>query len=217
MYCRNCGKKLSDVDKFCYNCGTTINKENDVNNMNLVDKYNGGTEEDLYSSITSSINSFVDSEYTCNIDPYFVRAGCLIIANNKGSIGMLQREFKIGFNQAARLMDQLAEAGVVGEENGTKPRKVLMSMHNFENYCRNCGYEFADTDEFRHACRSSTERKNKDNVNTDERVKRRNFNVAWLIVSLLIVSLLDGNFLDSFLLGVLGSLIFHYVSKNKKM
>ena len=45
---------------------------------------------------------------------------------------MLQRMFKIGFNRAARIMDQLCEAGVVGEEEGTKPRKVLMSMDEFE-------------------------------------------------------------------------------------
>ena len=47
--------------------------------------------------------------------------------------GQQQRMFKIGFNRAARIMDQLADAGVVGEEEGTKPRKVLMSMEQFEN------------------------------------------------------------------------------------
>ena len=47
---------------------------------------------------------------------------------------MLQRVLKIGFNRAARIMDQLAEAGVVGEEEGTKPRKVLMSMEQFEQF-----------------------------------------------------------------------------------
>ena len=45
---------------------------------------------------------------------------------------MLQRMFKIGFNRAARIMDQLAEAGVVGEEEGTKPRKILMTREEFE-------------------------------------------------------------------------------------
>ena len=44
----------------------------------------------------------------------------------------LKTVFKIGFNRAARIMDQLAEAGVVGEEEGTKPRKVLMSLEQFE-------------------------------------------------------------------------------------
>ena len=67
-------------------------------------------------------------------DVYFVDAGKFIIEKDKASIGMLQRVFKIGFNRAARIMDQLAEAGVVGEEEGTKPRKVLMSMEQFEQY-----------------------------------------------------------------------------------
>ena len=67
-------------------------------------------------------------------DAYFVEAGKFIIEKDKASIGMLQRWFKIGFNRAARIMDQLAEAGVVGEEEGTKPRKVLMSMEEFEQY-----------------------------------------------------------------------------------
>ena len=67
-------------------------------------------------------------------DAYFVDAGKLIIDKEKASIGMLQRMFKIGFNRAARIMDQLCEAGVVGPEEGTKPRKVLMSMEEFEQY-----------------------------------------------------------------------------------
>ena len=57
-----------------------------------------------------------------------------IIEKDKASIGMLQRMFKIGFNRAARIMDQLCEAGVVGEEEGTKPRKVLMSEEQFERF-----------------------------------------------------------------------------------
>ncbi len=65
-------------------------------------------------------------------DEYFVQAGRFILEKEKASIGMLQRMFKIGFNRAARIMDQLAEAGVVGEEEGTKPRKVLMTKEEFE-------------------------------------------------------------------------------------
>ena len=42
--------------------------------------------------------------------------------------------FKVGFNRAARIMDQLEEAGVVGPEEGTKPRKILMSLSEFEEY-----------------------------------------------------------------------------------
>ena len=47
---------------------------------------------------------------------------------------MLQRVYKIGFNRAARIMDQLSEAGVVGPEEGTKPRKVIMSLEEFEQF-----------------------------------------------------------------------------------
>ncbi|MCR5102614.1 MAG: DNA translocase FtsK [Butyrivibrio sp.] len=64
-------------------------------------------------------------------DEYFVEAGTFIIDKEKASIGMLQRAFKIGFNRAARIMDQLCEAGVVGEEEGTKPRKILMTKEEF--------------------------------------------------------------------------------------
>ena len=47
---------------------------------------------------------------------------------------MLQRAFRIGFNRAGRIMDQLYEAGVVGSDEGTKPRKVLMTEEQFEQY-----------------------------------------------------------------------------------
>jgi len=66
-------------------------------------------------------------------DALFADAGRFIIEKDKASIGMLQRVFKIGFNRAARIVDQLCEYGVVGEEEGTKPRKVLMSLEQFEN------------------------------------------------------------------------------------
>ena len=65
-------------------------------------------------------------------DEYFADSGRLIIEKEKASIGMLQRAFKIGFNRAARIMDQLCDAGVVGGEEGTKPRKILMTMDEFE-------------------------------------------------------------------------------------
>ncbi len=67
-------------------------------------------------------------------DEYFIEAGKFIIDKEKASIGMLQRAFKIGFNRAARIMDQLADAGVVGPEEGTKARKILMSEEQFEQY-----------------------------------------------------------------------------------
>ncbi len=67
-------------------------------------------------------------------DEFFEQAGRLIIEKQKASIGMLQRVYKIGFNRAARIMDQLAEEGIVGPEEGTKPRRILMTLPEFEAY-----------------------------------------------------------------------------------
>ncbi len=72
-------------------------------------------------------------------DSFFADAGFYIIDNNKASIGMLQRKFKMGFNRAARIMDQLSDAGVVGPDEGTKPRQILMSHEQFENYLEQNG------------------------------------------------------------------------------
>lgn len=67
-------------------------------------------------------------------DVLFVDAAKLLMEKDKASIGMLQRYFKIGFNRAARIMDQLEEAGVVGPDEGTKPRQVIMSPEELEVY-----------------------------------------------------------------------------------
>ncbi len=71
-------------------------------------------------------------------DAYFADAARLLMDKEKASVSMLQRYFKIGFNRAARIMDQLEEAGVVGPEEGTKPRKILMSPEQFAQYEEEC-------------------------------------------------------------------------------
>ena len=74
-------------------------------------------------------------------DNYFVEAGFLIIEKEKASIGMLQRMFRIGFNRAARIMDQLHESGVVSGEEGTKPRNILMNKEEFQQYIEEQGIQ----------------------------------------------------------------------------
>ena len=95
-----------------------------------------GYDENVVNHVnTSEIGSgSIGSADTGETDVHFIEAGRLIIEKDKASIGMLQRTFKIGFNRAARIMDQLCEAGVVGGEEGTKPRKILMSAEEFEQY-----------------------------------------------------------------------------------
>ena len=72
-------------------------------------------------------------------DEYFMDAAKFIIQSDKASSGMLQRKYKIGFNRAGRIIDKLAEIGVVSGDNGTKARKVLMTLEEFENYVEENG------------------------------------------------------------------------------
>ena len=89
--------------------------------------YDSSIEQQVNSS--GSASAFSGDEER---DVYFEEAGKFLIEKEKATIGMLQRMFKIGFNRAARIMDQLSDAGVVGPEEGTKPRKILMTEEEFQ-------------------------------------------------------------------------------------
>ncbi len=99
--------------------------------------YSSEVEEHMNTAQTAPLEGGSSGEGPKR-DALFVEAGKFIIDKDKASIGMLQRWFKVGFNRAARIMDQLAEAGVVGEEAGTKPREILMTMEEFERYIEEC-------------------------------------------------------------------------------
>lgn len=103
-----------------------------LKNQAIGNVYSTDVEEKIQNIDTGNAPAAGGGSEGSSRDSYFTEAGRFIIDKDKASIGMLQRVFKIGFNRAARIMDQLCEAGVVGEEEGTKPRKVLMSMEEFE-------------------------------------------------------------------------------------
>ncbi|MDO5392037.1 MAG: DNA translocase FtsK [Eubacteriales bacterium] len=100
-------------------------------NKNPEGSYNQEIEQKIN---TAGFTNGAASASADDRDMYFIDAAKFIIEKDKASIGLLQRTFKIGFNRAARIMDQLFSAGVVGPEEGTKPRKILMSMEEFEKY-----------------------------------------------------------------------------------
>lgn len=98
-------------------------------------KANCGESGGYHDDVAQKINNpaFAESQAFGNdYDDYFAEAGRYLIEKGKGSVSILQRVYRIGFNRAARIMDQLEEAGVMGPEEGTKPRKVLMTMDEFE-------------------------------------------------------------------------------------
>lgn len=88
---------------------------------------------------SSTSSTTVEQSSDDGRDELFWEAGRLICDKQKASIGSLQRVFRIGFNRAARIMDQLCDANVVGPEQGTKPREILMTLDEFEQL--NLGFE----------------------------------------------------------------------------
>ncbi len=69
-------------------------------------------------------------------DPLFREAAEVCIQHQLGSTSLLQRKLRIGYGRAARIIDQLHEAGILGPPDGSKPREVLIGMHQLDEYCR---------------------------------------------------------------------------------
>lgn len=65
-------------------------------------------------------------------DELFGDAGFFVLDQGQASVSSLQRRFRIGYNRAARLVDQLERLGVISEANGSKPRSILMSAETFK-------------------------------------------------------------------------------------
>lgn len=84
-------------------------------------------EDDIIETISKVTTSKTDDE-----DEFLVAAIELVVDSGQASASMLQRRFKIGFNRAARLIDSMEERGIVGQSEGSKPRKVLISKEDLE-------------------------------------------------------------------------------------
>ncbi|MGN6391401.1 MAG: DNA translocase FtsK [Gemmatimonadales bacterium] len=68
-------------------------------------------------------------------DPQFKEAAIACVQNQGGSTSLLQRKLGIGYGRAARIMDQLEEAGILGPANGSKPRDVRIGIDQIDEYC----------------------------------------------------------------------------------
>ena len=72
----------------------------------------------------------VDEEYD---DPLYNDIVEFVITQGKASASLLQRRFKLGYNRAARIVDLLEERGIIGPQNGSKPREVLVKLESEEH------------------------------------------------------------------------------------
>lgn len=84
-------------------------------------------EEDIIETISSIKNMEHDDE-----DELLPEAIEFVVNNGQASSSMLQRKFKIGFNRAARMIDAMEERGIVGQNEGSRPRKVLISKEQLD-------------------------------------------------------------------------------------
>jgi S-DNA-T family DNA segregation ATPase FtsK/SpoIIIE len=60
------------------------------------------------------------------LDPMFEEAARVIVRHQQGSVSLLQRRLKLGYSRAARIVDQLEQAGIVGPSEGSKAREVIV-------------------------------------------------------------------------------------------
>lgn len=66
-----------------------------------------------------------DANFMSDLDPMFEEAAQVIVRHQQGSVSLLQRKLKLGYSRAARVMDQLEQAGIVGPPDGSKAREVI--------------------------------------------------------------------------------------------
>ncbi len=75
---------------------------------------------------------------SADLDPMFEEAAKVIVRHQQGSVSLLQRRLKLGYSRAARIVDQLEEAGIVGPNDGSKARTVLVeNEEQLETILRN--------------------------------------------------------------------------------
>ena len=97
--------------------------------QNVIDFVKSQVKEEVkYEENIMDTISKVNMEKSSDEDDLLSEAIEFVVESGQGSASMLQRKFKIGFNRAARLIDSMEERGIVGPNEGSKPRKVLITM-----------------------------------------------------------------------------------------
>lgn len=111
--------------------GTFTSTEDSESVINAIKDQVKGREmkysEDLKEAIEKGPKAGRAGESSGERDPEFGTALEVIVVNQKASASFLQRKMRIGYNKAARLIDELQEAGAIGPANGSKPRDVLVT------------------------------------------------------------------------------------------
>lgn len=98
----------------------------EIDNMDYLEK-----EKMIDMLVNESLSDYYPKDY----DDLFEDAARLIVQTQQGSTSLLQRNLKLGYNRAGRLIDQLEAAGIVGSFESSKARDVFVSnLNDLENY-----------------------------------------------------------------------------------
>ena len=93
-------------------------------------------DENFFSSFEDKDQELKESKYDSSSeeydDPLYNDIVEFVITSGKASASLLQRRFKLGYNRAARIIDLLEERGIIGPQNGSKPREVLVKLEKEE-------------------------------------------------------------------------------------
>ena len=89
-------------------------------------------ESPYANQIEESISN-ISVDKSSDVDEFLFDAIEFVVSNGQASASMLQRKFKIGFNRAARLIDEMEERGIIGPSEGSKPRKVNITVEELES------------------------------------------------------------------------------------
>lgn len=103
----------------------------DADAVAILDHYKNQGEPDYVEGVAQAVETGGKKEEAFG-DALFFDAARAAITAGQASTSMMQRRFRIGYNHAARIMEELEEKGVIGPADGAKPRTVLMSLEVFK-------------------------------------------------------------------------------------
>jgi len=124
---QGCFASTKDINETLKFIKAQQTSEYDSSIIAAVDSYVPQTKGDTGSSMDASVEAGSDEDYILRAAEVAVNAGQL-------STSMLQRKLKLGYARAARIVDELEDMGIIGESEGAKPRKVLMSKMQFDDW-----------------------------------------------------------------------------------
>ncbi len=114
--------------------GAFVSDQEVENVLAFVKKHTDDAEYD--EEALNTMEKKVQKSFT-DEDPLLYDAVDIILTQEQASISFIQRKLKIGYARAARIVDQIEEMGIVGPNEGTKPRKLLMTKEQIENMKEN--------------------------------------------------------------------------------